>query len=91
MTPIMRPLLKPHITRLNGSMGSGTEAGSTTFAASAVTGSADGSGGVAGPCPAAGNVRPKNKASGNSRGQPPAARRERGEETAEASCAAGPV
>src|SRR5687767_9963609 len=30
MTPVMTALLKPHIARLNGSSGSGTDLGSTT-------------------------------------------------------------
>ena len=31
MTPVINALLNPHITRLNGSMGSGTDFGRTTF------------------------------------------------------------
>src|ERR1039458_8338381 len=33
MTPVITALLKPHITRLNGSMGSGTDLGRTTVSA----------------------------------------------------------
>src|ERR1017187_9544941 len=60
MTPVMTALLKPHITRLNGSIGSGTDFGRTTFSLTGefveIT---------AAPCPSAEGARSSERASSN--------------------------